>query len=158
MTDTTAPADLEEDRRTAWDDYRVRHAAANAEAARLDRKSGWIANARGVTFLAALAVLGFTVFQRIPIWGWWIVAGCVVAFVLLAWWHAGVLREEERAKVRAQLNVRGMARLRGEWHAFPEKGERYLRPDHLYAGDLDVFGQGSLFQLIDETATRAGEE
>jgi hypothetical protein len=72
--------------------------------------------------------------------------------------HSGILRLEERAKARASLNGRGIARLQGRWHDFPEKGERYLTPEHLYAGDLDVFGQGSLFQLLDESATRAGEE
>src|SRR5207244_4400988 len=33
-----------------------------------------------------------------------------------------------------------------------------LSAEHLYTPDLDVFGQGSLFQRLDETATKAGEQ
>jgi MutS domain V len=153
-----APPRMEPERRGALRAYEVRLEAARAEVRRLDARSAWIANARGVTFLAALALAGLTIFERLPRWGWAAFGVAVVGFVLLAWVHARVLRGEERAKVRASLNERGIARLEGRWHDFPEKGERYLSQDHLYAADLDVFGQGSLFQLLDETATRAGEE
>ncbi|MGZ3461465.1 MAG: MutS-related protein, partial [Archangium sp.] len=53
---------------------------------------------------------------------------------------------------------RGIARCTGGWHTLPEKGERFANPEHLCTPDLDVFGQGSVFQLMNETATRAGEE
>jgi hypothetical protein len=56
------------------------------------------------------------------------------------------------------LNERGLARLSGAWRDFAERGERFLSSSHLYAPDLDVFGQASLFQLLNETATRSGEE
>jgi hypothetical protein len=139
-------------------EYQRRLDAAEADRRRLDARGAWIGNARGVTFLGAVALAGFAVFERLPSWGWWLVAAAALAFLLLAWVHSGVIREEERAKVRTSLNARGLARLEGRWRAFAEKGERYLDPNHLYAGDLDVFGQGSLFQLLDETATRSGEE
>ena len=51
-----------------------------------------------------------------------------------------------------------MARLDGGWHRFPNRGDSYAEASHAYTPDLDVFGQGSLFQLLDETATRAGEQ
>lgn len=153
-----AAVSLDPERRGPFSQYQRRMDDAERDRARLDARGAWIANARGIVFLGALGLAGFTVFQRLPSWGWWLVAVLGVAFVLLAWLHAGVIRAEERAKVRASLNARGMARLRGEWHGFPEKGDRFLEPNHLYAGDLDVFGQGSLFQVLDETATRSGEE
>ncbi|MBM4379693.1 MAG: DNA mismatch repair protein MutS, partial [Deltaproteobacteria bacterium] len=62
-----------------------------------------------------------------------------------------------RARLLKAAAERGMARLDGRWHGFTRKGERFLSADHPYAPDLDLFGQGSLFQLLDETGTTAGE-
>ena len=39
-----------------------------------------------------------------------------------------------------------------------EAGERFRDDHHLYANDLDLFGSGSLFQLLSIAATPAGEE
>lgn len=138
--------------------YRERKAAADAEARRLDDRGALLANGRGITFIGALVLAGLTLFHRLPPWGWWAAGASLLAYVVLAWIHSRVLGDEARAQAKSALNARGMARLEGRWHEFPQKGEGFLVPEHLYATDLDVFGQGSLFQLIDETATRAGEE
>lgn len=53
---------------------------------------------------------------------------------------------------------RGLARLSGHWAGAGETGERFLDPNHPYAADLDVFGHGSLFQLVCAARTVAGEE
>ena len=37
-------------------------------------------------------------------------------------------------------------------------GRRYLDESHPYAGDLDLFGRGSLFQLLCQARTRLGED
>ncbi|MGA9522077.1 MAG: DNA mismatch repair protein MutS [Myxococcaceae bacterium] len=138
--------------------YEERRKNAEAAQKRLDGQAALLANGRGVTFIAALALAGFTLFNRLPTWGWWAALASLIAYVIMAVIHHRVLLNEDRAKVRAALNARGLARLEGRWHEFTERGERFLTPNHLYAADLDVFGQGSLFQLIDESATRAGEE
>ena len=53
---------------------------------------------------------------------------------------------------------RGLARLPGEWAPIGEAGERSLDPVHPYTRDLDIFGRGSLFELLCTARTRAGEE
>jgi hypothetical protein len=83
--------------------------------------------------------------------------GLFVAYVALAVIHAGVLREEERQRVRLALNERGLQRLDGAWHGFPQTGAHLAPEGHLNALDLGVVGQGSLFQRLDETGTRRGE-
>ena len=50
-----------------------------------------------------------------------------------------------------------MARLDDRWIGTGERGDSFADPSHLYAGDLDVFGEGSLFQLLCTARTRAGE-
>jgi hypothetical protein len=71
--------------------------------------------------------------------------------------HARILGREARARVRLTLNERGLSRLSGQWHTFHETGSSLLPEGHVYAADLDVLGQGSLFQRLDDTGTKAGE-
>jgi len=51
----------------------------------------------------------------------------------------------------------GIARLTRNWEALDE-GREFSDPDHFYAADLDLFGHGSLFQLICSARTQAGRE
>jgi len=48
--------------------------------------------------------------------------------------------------------------LDGCWAGHGETGERFLDGAHPYAADLDLFGQGSLFELLSTVRTRMGEE
>lgn len=137
--------------------YRGRLGKLEAELKRLDGQSGWLANGRGVSFVAALGFLLAKVFHGSPAWGYWAALFCGGVYVVLAIIHARVSDEEERVRVLVGLNERGLKRLKGEWHTFTDKGDAYASAGHLYTPDLDVFGQGSLFQLIDETGTKAGE-
>ena len=45
----------------------------------------------------------------------------------------------------------------GDWDGHGETGERYLDPAHPYAQDLDLFGKGSLFELLSAARTHIGE-
>ncbi len=45
--------------------------------------------------------------------------------------------------------------LDGNYHEFPE-GNQHIPTDHLYANDLDIFGNASLFQFINRTTSEMG--
>jgi hypothetical protein len=51
---------------------------------------------------------------------------------------------------------RGIERLEGNWQGKGRTGDRFLERDHPYARDLDVFGKGSLFELLDITVSPWG--
>ena len=51
-----------------------------------------------------------------------------------------------------------LACLEGRWAGTGEPGTRFLDPDHPCALDLDLFGTGCLFERLNTTRTRAGEE
>ncbi|MBJ6761921.1 DNA mismatch repair protein MutS [Myxococcaceae bacterium JPH2] len=138
--------------------YTARRASAQADLAALDTVSARYANLRTVAFLVAAIVAVLILMGRLPRPAWWVVALAVVGYGVLAVLHHQVFLREARARLYVLLNERGLARLSGGWREFIERGERFLSPAHLYTPDLDVFGQGSLFQLLNETATRAGEE
>ena len=74
-----------------------------------------------------------------------------------------VLQEKRIRQIRFRTRdidffERGLARIGDRWSATGESGERFLDPLHPYARDLDVFGAGSLFELLCTARTRAGEQ
>ncbi|XXF80277.1 DNA mismatch repair protein MutS [Myxococcaceae bacterium GXIMD 01537] len=138
--------------------YSERRAAAQAALTALDAVSARYANLRTVAFVGGAVLAGLVLFQRLPKTWWWGAGALGVLYLVLAVLHHQVFLKEARQRLYVLLNERGLGRLDGGWRDFPERGERFLSPAHLYTPDLDVFGQASLFQLLNETATRAGEE
>ena len=51
----------------------------------------------------------------------------------------------------------GLDRLAGKWVGRGPTGDRFADPNHLYAADLDLFGDGSLFQRVSAARTAGGE-
>ena len=82
----------------------------------------------------------------------------VLAFIVLAVWHQRIMRSRTLAERAAVYYERGLARLRDEWLGTGIAGERHRNPGHVYAEDLDLFGKGSLFELVATTRTAAGED
>lgn len=139
-------------------EYEARVTQFRGELVALDRSGGRLANLRTLTFLGFL-LLGFLVgFDRIPRWGLVGSLACLAGYIALAVVHAGVIRREDFAKMRLSLNEQGLLRLQGRWHDFPSTGAGRVPEGHLYAGDLDITGRGSLFQRLDDTGTAAGEQ
>lgn len=67
-------------------------------------------------------------------------------------------RAMERRRRAERYFEKGLARLDGQWAGTGEPGERFNDPKHPYAQDLDVFGKGSLFELLSTARTRIGED
>jgi hypothetical protein len=82
----------------------------------------------------------------------------VAAMIVCAKFHDLVLRAVWRRKRIIEYYERGLARLNGEWAGTGETGERFSEAEHPYARDLDIFGKGSLFELLCTARTHAGEE
>jgi hypothetical protein len=82
----------------------------------------------------------------------------VAVFFVLAVMQENLIRKlRVRARAIAFYEC-GLARLEDRWAGSGESGERFLDPLHPYARDLDIFGSGSLFELLCTARTRAGEE
>ncbi len=79
-------------------------------------------------------------------------------FVSLAVIHERVLRALERRRRAERYFEKAIARLDGNWAGTGEAGDRYLDPAHPYAQDLDLFGKGSLFELLSTARTHIGED
>ena len=107
--------------------------------------------------LAVLAVCLAFWFLHTPR-GIWPLLAAVALFVALAIMHERVLQSIRNLRCVLAFYERGLARLEDHWTGTGEGGERFLDPAHPYARDLDIFGKGSLFELLCTVRTRAGEE
>ncbi|MGV8827731.1 MAG: MutS-related protein [Breznakibacter sp.] len=58
----------------------------------------------------------------------------------------------------AELNQMELEALDGNFHHFKEDGIEFADPNHHFSYDLDIFGRGSIFQLINRTTTPEGKQ
>jgi len=137
------------------DDYRARLADRRATFATLSRQDARFSTARLATFGVGAALL-------IAWWRGWLGAPWLAlpaaAFVVLIQRHDVVVRARSAAQRSIQFYERGLARIDDRWAGTGEAGDRFRDDRHLYANDLDIFGRGSLFELLSLARTRAGEE
>jgi hypothetical protein len=82
----------------------------------------------------------------------------VVVFAALVVYHDRIFRARASANRAIGFYERGLARLADSWIGTGESGDRFRDDEHLYANDLDLFGRGSLFELLSVARTRPGEE
>jgi hypothetical protein len=137
------------------DEYRLRRAARRDEHTRLARLDARLAYTR-LAAVAGVAIAVWLVVQAgLPVW---LIALPAAAFAGLAAWHDRVIRAADRAARAVELYEHGRARLEDRWHGTGDTGDRFLSEEHLYAGDFDIFGPDSLFQLLSRARTQLGAE
>jgi hypothetical protein len=129
----------------------ARLSAAEREVRRF-RKVGLVR----IALLASTVVLAWLAYSGLVSW-WWLIAPAVVFFVL-ADTQDRITQARRRAERAAAYYEQGLARLDDDWAGKGETGERFLDGAHPYADDLDLFGRGSLFELLSRARTRVGEE
>ncbi len=122
----------------------------------LNRQFHRIGNSRLAAGFAAVAV-AFFVFGEVWISVWWLLLPLGI-FANLVVVHARVVEHLQRSQRAIQFYERGVARLEDRWIGSGESGERFRDPAHVYAEDLDLFGKGSLFELLSTARTRTGED
>ena len=137
-------------------EYQSRLAARQAVSERDEKLFRRVGNARLLTALAGV-ILAFFVFGETVISPWWLVAPASL-FAVLVVLHARIVERLERARRAVRFYELGMARLENRWMGRGEPGERFRNPAHVYSEDLDLFGKGSLFELLCTARTRGGED
>jgi hypothetical protein len=136
-------------------EYTRRAKARRLEAAQLLRRFRKV----GILRLALLAiglVIVWLAFNKTISWGW--VLAPTAPFLVLADVQQRLTQARRRLERAAAIYEQGLARLDNRWAGSGATGERFLIPAHPYAEDLDIFGHGSLFELLSRARTRVGEE
>ena len=135
--------------------YRQRRSAARSEVNRADKLDRAVSNARlflGL-FILLLASLIFGV--SLVHWLWLLVP--VLAFAGLVIFHERVFRQQASALRKFQFYERAFRRLDDSWAGTGIPGEQFAGDEHPYALDLDLFGPGSLYELLCTARTRGGQ-
>ncbi len=144
MTSTTDPRS----------EYLRRIDERRAEAARQFQRFRKIGFVR-LAVLAIGLIMLWPVFNGLSAW-WLVLPG--VLFVALGRVQARITEARLRCERGASLYEQGIARLDDRWIGTGATGERFSEPAHPYAEDLDLFGRGSLFELLSTARTHVGEE
>jgi len=122
----------------------------------LQRRDGWLANARLLVFVGGIAcawaVLGA---PDLPLP---LLAVPVLVFVALLAVHEMNARAAKRMASAVDYYERGIARLEDRWAGRGVRGDKWKPVGHVYAEDLDLFGEASLFELLCTARTRPGEK
>jgi hypothetical protein len=111
--------------------------------------------ARMTVFLAGLVVAWLVVISSTLAW-YWLLAP-VALFSGIAIVHEATIGKRRRAERAVSHYTHALERLDDRWAGHGSSGERFLDARHPYAADLDLFGRGSLFELICTARTRIGE-
>lgn len=159
LTTDNAPDDIDggiAEADTPMGTYAEGLATASVDEANCASRSRLTSNARLACFVVFVVVawLAFGTRSLGAIW----IALPSLAFLVLAIAHDRILRREERASRVRRFFEEGIARLEDRWAGQGDSGDRYRDPNHPYAEDLDVFGIGSLFELLATTRTATGSD
>ncbi len=139
------PRDTYLHRQTRFEALRAGHATVDAR--------------MGALRLVAAAAIIVTIFLTLSpgISGLWVLLP-IAAFTALVTYHISVRRKRAHAERAIAFYDGRIARIDDRWMGTGAEGERFQTPHHVYAADLDLFGRGSLFELLSAARTRMGEE
>ena len=132
-------------------EYRSRLALRQQALVRMERQHARIAAMRLVLGLGGIAVLLW-----LGLAPWKTLASLVMLFAVIAVGHGRLLNARDRARSAVTFYERGLTRMQHRWPGTGDPGDRFMPVDHLYAADLDLFGKGSLFELLATCRTEAG--
>lgn len=121
-----------------------------------NKKSSLISTARIITFIVIICAI-YAVF-KVSFTKSYLISVCVlcILFICLIIYHNAIKDKLNFSKGIIDINNRYLARIHGSWIDFNDAGEEFVDRKHRYSFDLDIVGQGSLFQLINITNTWHG--
>ncbi len=135
--------------------HRAAAAAADAQAKAHDARADQLSFARLGSFFVAAIALAYGISERSLVVG---ISG-IVGFVLFGVFvvvHARVIEARDRQLVRKAIHERHLKRQAIELKGLPT-GKDLIADDHVYASDIDLTGEASLFSRLDIAHTRRGQ-
>ncbi|WP_353073304.1 MutS-related protein [Tunturiibacter gelidoferens] len=143
------------------EEYKQRQQAREQKVAHFEKLHRRFGNLRLLVVIATLIACWFSL-HNTAFSPWWLLTGPVV-FLAIAFLHAKILRQRTCAERAVDFYRKGIARIEDRWNLSSQigtghTGERIDTHASLYATDLDLFGPGSLFELLSLARTRMGED
>ncbi len=110
-----------------------------------------------VFFLFGLLALAAVLCRSAVSWGA-VLMILLLGSLVTGIWHIRIENARSRARRGIRFYQSGLERLDGIWSGKGSPGTEFLDPHHPYAADLDLFGVGSLFELVNAAHTQIGRE
>ncbi len=115
-----------------------------------------ISNLRLATFTGGAGISIYLTIVESYFYAVIIAIAFAVIFIFLIFKHQTALDEKGYYHALQNINHLSLKRLKGFWKSFSDTGQEFSDENHSYAQDLDIFGNGSLFQMINNTTTPFG--
>jgi hypothetical protein len=136
--------------------YQRRLAELARDIARLGRWDAALVWARVVTFVSAIVLTVLAVRRDVAAsWPF----GLIAVFAALVVVHGRVIARRDRRRAAARLCEDGVLRIGDQWAGKGDAGKHFqaAAEDHLYANDLDLYGEGGLYELLSMARTPIGQ-
>jgi len=135
--------------------YQSRYDRLDLEYEKVKKRIQNISILRISTFLTGVVLIyfasGFSALHVIVV-----VAVFLPAFIVSVVWHTKSHRKRDELKRLLNINKNELDALDGKYDQF-DNGNEFHDDDHHFAGDLDIFGEGSIFQYLNRTSTIIGK-
>ncbi|HOB20350.1 MAG TPA: DNA mismatch repair protein MutS [Candidatus Atribacteria bacterium] len=140
------------------DEYKKRVEQYSAALKDLGKKLSLISNLRLLTALSGMGAAIYLYFRDQRQAAAIISAAALALFIGLVTVHVHVRNRKAEIGILVGINEDSIRRLTGRWREFTDTGTEFSDDGHPYTGDLDIFGQGSLFQWINTAVTFKGRK
>jgi len=110
---------------------------------------------RLIAFLLSISIVIILANERLVTLLLTIVPLCVLLFGLLVKRYNGIAYLKRHTTFLKEVNEDEVLKLENKLTSFPTR-QTFIKRDHPYVSDLDIFGPHSLFQLINRTTTESG--
>ncbi len=122
----------------------------------LEKRCEFLSFLRLFIFIVLLSITGIAFFLKSISYGWTLIP--IGAFIVAMLVHDNIIRRKIEAEQVVQYYKSAISRINDEWQGNGVTRTDFVRDDHPYATDLDLFGTGSLFELLCTARSVAGEE
>tara|TARA_B100000315_G_scaffold248866_1_gene279264 strand:- start:178 stop:1962 length:1785 start_codon:yes stop_codon:yes gene_type:complete len=132
--------------------YSKRLSARQDYVAYWKKRDRWISDIRLLIFISGVVTAWFAIGTL----SWWLISIPILIFGGFLILHRQVKKQLHYAERSVVFYEHGLARLEDRWTGIGVSEIGLQDEDHLYAEDLDLFGSGSLFELLCTARTSGG--
>ncbi len=141
---------------TPSEEYSQRQQTREATVAHLEKVHRSLGNLRLLLVIIALFLAWWSLYRH-GLSAWWLLLPAA-SFAAVATYHSNILRKKSLAERAVDIYRKGLARIEDRWIGNGQQATRTEAATSLYAIDLDLFGAGSLFELLSQARTCMGED
>ena len=139
------------------EDYKKKREEIEKSLQELNKKSNFISWIRVALFVAIVALLSYGYFNKNNIF-YGLVLILTVVFLATVKLHNNIEAKIKYRESKGNVYKKYIKRLNGTWYDFRDRGTEYLDEKMPHLKDLDIFGEGSLYQYICSANTVYGKK